>query len=493
MPFKSRHKLNSDNLIQNIAMKTKYTIFLLSVLFGNLLFGQKNFSLYNLQGTPQAVYTNASFIPKSKIYLSLPLGMMNMGVSNSGFSFNDLFTKRSDDSLVINTQEVIDGLDDLNYLNLENSIEFFGLGLKVRDMYLNFNVSSKVQANFIYPKGLLQFALEGNGKNFIGQRASMDGIGINLNAYTEFGFGVSKEINDKLTIGGRLKFLSGIANIITRETRLGIYTDPETYALTIDGFADISSSNISQFYEDTVLSMSAKMKNLQSSILNFDNKGIGLDLGATYKISDKVSVNASLVDLGTIRWGSNVTSYKTDEFEYTFEGVNLNEYFAEDQDSSNRAIDNLKDTIPKIFNYEENNEAYSTSLYTKFYIGGNYQINKIFNVGGVLLNEFVMGRYRPGISVSGNVALKSWFAATLNYSIYNKTFSNIGVGVSLRGGPIQFYIMTDNVLAFTNILNAKTVNLTGGLSIFIKERDKKKKDKNEIEGGGTNTTPTEKK
>lgn len=474
-------------------MKTKYIIFLLSVLCGNLVLGQKNFSLYNLKGTPQAIYTNASFIPKSKIYLSLPLGMMTVGVSNSGFSFNDLFTKRSDDSLVINTQEVIDGLDDLNYFNVENSIEFLGLGIKVRDMYLNFNVSSKVQANFIYPKELLQFALEGNGKNFIGERASLDGIGINLNAYTEFGLGISKEIDDKLTIGGRLKFLSGIANITTRETRLGIYTDPETYALTIDGFADISSSNISQFYEDTVLSMSAKMKNLQSSVLNFANKGIGVDLGASYKISDKISVNASLVDLGTIRWSNNVTSYKTDEFEYTFEGVDLNEYFEENGDSSNRVLDNLKDTIPKIFNYEENNEAYSTSLYTKFYIGGNYQINTAFNVGGIILSEFVRGKYRPSISVSGNVALKSWLAATVNYSIYNKTFSNIGVGLSLRGGPIQFYIMTDNVLAFTNILNAKNINLTTGLSIFIKERDKKKKDKNEIEGGGTNTNPTDKK
>ena len=304
-------------------MKTKYILVLLTLLSGNLLFGQKNLSLYNLRGTPQAVYTNAAFMPKSKFYLSLPLGMMNVGLSNSGFSFNDLFTKRSDDSLVINTQGVIDGLNKLNYLTAENSIEFFGIGMKVKDLYLNFNVSSKVQANFIYPKTLLQFALEGNGKNFIGERASLDGIGINLNAYTEVGFGVTKEINDKLAVGARLKFLSGIANIHTRETRLGIYTDPTTYALTIDGFADISSSNISQFYEDTVSSTQTKMKDLQSSILNFSNKGVGLDVGATYKVSDKLSVNASLVDLGSIRWSNNVTSYKTDEFEYTFEGVDL--------------------------------------------------------------------------------------------------------------------------------------------------------------------------
>ncbi|MCE3296577.1 MAG: Sporulation protein [Crocinitomicaceae bacterium] len=476
-------------------MKAKYIIVLLGIFSGSLLFGQKNFSLYHLKGIPQAVYVNPSFVPKSKIYLSLPLGMMNFGVSNSGFSFNDLFTKRSDDSLVINTQKVLEEMDDLNYFNVENSIELFGLGLKLKDMYINFNVSSKVQANFIYPKGLFQFALEGNGKNFIGQRASLDGIGINLNAYTEIGFGISKEISDKLSVGGRVKLLSGIANITTRETRLGIYTDPTTYALTIDGFADISSSNISQFYDDTISSSQTKMKNLQSSILNFANKGFGLDLGATYKVSDKLSVNASLVDLGSIRWSNNVTSYKTNEFEFTFEGVDLNEYFSEQENDSsgNRMLDDLKDSIPKMFNYEENNEAYSTSLYTKFYIGANYEITKAFNVGGVIINEFVKGKYRPGVSLAANVSLKSWLSATLNYSIYNKTYSNIGVGLSLRGGPIQFYLMTDNVLAFTNTLNAKNVNLTGGMSIFIKERDKKKKEKTEVEGGGTNNNTPDKK
>ena len=470
-------------------MKTKHFFSILAFFAAAPLFSQKNLSLYNLKGTPQALYANPSFIPKSKIYISLPLGMTSLGVSNSGFSFNDLFTRRSDDSLVINTEEVVANLNELNYFNIENSIEYFGLGLKFRDMYLNFNVSSKLQTNFIYPKGLIQFALEGNGKSFIGERASIDGLGINLNAYTEIGFGISKELTDKISVGGRFKLISGIANITTRETRLGIYTDPTTYAITIDGFADVSSSNISQFYEDTVSTMNTKMKNLQSSILNFGNMGVGFDLGATYKLNDKVSVNASIIDLGTIRWKNNVTSYKTEEFEYTFEGVNLNDYFNDSTDNNGeRFLEDMKDSIPKMFNYEESNDAYSTSLYTKFYIGGNYQLNKIFNVGALILNEFVQGKYRPGFSLSANASVKSWLSATLNYNIYNNTFSNIGVGLSLKGGPIQFYLMTDNVLAFTNILNAKTANLTGGISIFIKDRDKKKKDENELEGG-TNTTP----
>lgn len=459
-------------------MQAKKIIFSLSLMIFSYSYAQKNLSLYNLRGTPQAFTVNPAFLPKSKIYISLPLGMMNFGVTNSGFSFNDLFTKRDDDSLVFNTEKVINGLDKTNFVAFESNVEIFGLGLKLSDTYFNFTVNSKLQTNFVYPKDVLKLAFEGNGKSFIGQRASLDGLGINLNAFTEFAFGVSKEINDKLSVGGRFKLISGIANFNTRETNLGLTTDPTTFALTIDGSAEINSSNLSQFMNDSTSSSGDLVKDMTSSFFNFANKGLGLDLGATYKIDDKFSVNASIVDLGTIHWNTNVTSYKTNNFNFTFEGFDLANY---GQDSTDIA-EQMRDTIPKVFNYEENNDPYTTSLYTKIYLGGNYQINKSINAGAVLLNEFVKGKYNPSFSLSINASLKNWLSATLNYSIMNKTFANIGAGVSLKGGPVQFFIMSDNILAFINPLNARTFHICGGMSIFIKEKREKTKDKNKKAG-----------
>ena len=38
--------------------------------------------------------------------------------------------------------------------------------------------------------------------------------------------------------------------------------------------------------------------------------GLGLDIGATYDITDKLVVSAAITDLGFIRWKKDVTQFK---------------------------------------------------------------------------------------------------------------------------------------------------------------------------------------
>jgi hypothetical protein len=446
-------------------------IVLFFVVFGlNSIYAQKNFTLYNLKGTPQAFYVNPSFTPKSKLYLSIPTGFINVGATNSGFSFNELFVKRDDDSLAINTQGVVEGLKKNNFFSIESQLEVFGLGFKLNDMYLNFSVSNKFQMNITYPKDLMQFALEGNGKSFIGERASFDGLGVNLNSYMEYAFGASKEFGEKLNLGARVKFISGIANVNTKKTEIGLYTDPESFALTLDGEAEIQSAN-SLYYLDSTANLD--QKNIIDNSLKFANKGMGFDFGATYKLNDKISLNASIIDLGFISWQTNVSNYKTDKINFLFEGLNINELV---NDSTADPATRFEDTLTKIFNYEVNDEKYRTSLNTKIYLGANYQLTKQLNAGALLFNEFIKGRYRAGFSLSMNMSLRSWLATSLNYTIYNGSFSNIGFGLSIKGGPVQFFVMSDNILSLIKPFDARNVHLCGGLSLSINSKNKKKKD-----------------
>jgi hypothetical protein len=441
------------------------------IVFGvSSFFAQKNFSLYNLKGTPQAFYVNPSFTPKSKLYLSMPIGFINLGASNSGFSFNELFVKRADDSLAINTEGVVEGLNKNNFFSIESQIEVLGFGFKLNDLYLNFSASNRFQFNINYPKDLLQLALEGNGKSFIGERASFDGLGVNLNSYMEYAVGASKEIGDKLNVGARVKFISGIANVNTKKTEIGLYTDPESFALTLDGEAEIQSANSLYYLDSTAI---LDQQNIINNSLKFANKGLGFDFGATYKINDKISVNASVIDLGFISWKTNVSNYKTDKINFLFEGVDVNELI---NDSTADPANRFEDTLTKIFNYEVNQESYSTSLNTKIYLGANYQLTKQLNAGALLFNEFIKGKYRAGFSLSMNASLKNWLSTTINYTIYNGSFSNIGFGLSLKGGPIQFFIMSDNVLSLIKPFDARNFHICGGLSINIGGKEKKKKD-----------------
>ena len=89
-----------------------------------------------------------------------------------------------------------------------------------------------------------------------------------------------------------------------------------------------------------------------------------------------------------------------------------------------------------------------------------------------MYNEIIKSNYRVAAIVSGTVQLKNWLSATVNYSQYARSFGNIGAGVSLRGGPIQFFVASDNILGFIAPQNSKNVHLSFRLNLLFGKPDK---------------------
>jgi hypothetical protein len=439
---------------------------------GTTVSAQRDFTLYSLSGTPQAHYINPAFRPTAKVFISLPLGMQSFSVTNSGFTLNQLLQKRSqDDSLEFNPSNAIDKMAKLNYLTVESHNEILGFGFALKKNYFSFSVTNRFQSNLVYPKDLFRFAFEGNGKSYLGTRASLDGFGFNLTSYVEYALGFNREISDKLSVGARFKLLSGIANVRTKKSQLGIYTDATTFDITIDGALDVRTSGIKPFYD----TLADDNYNPINNAFSFKNSGIALDLGATYKLTDKITLSASLLDLGTIKWTTDNANFVSKDVNYHFEGVDLNEYL---NDSTNTFIDQLADSLKDVFSQKENAESYRTGLYTRFYLGGTFKLTEKFFVGATLYNEFIKARYRPGLILSGNVKLNNWFAATVNYSAYARSYGNVGVGFTVKGGPIQFYVISDNVMGFLAPAAAKNFHISTGLNILIGGRkDKESKNK----------------
>lgn len=445
--------------------------FLLAVVFSLFIettsFAQKNYTFYALDNTAQSHYLNPAFKPSANVYVSFPLiPMQSFGVSNSGFNLNHLLQKRSqDDSLQLAPEKVVSKLGKVNYLTFESYNELFAFGFRVKKNYFSFGITNRLNGNFIYTKDLLQLAVEGNGKSFLGKRASFDKMGVNINSYVEYAIGFNREINSKLAVGGRFKLLSGVANVNTRKTKFGLYTDETTFDLTIDGSATVNTSAIKPLYD----TLAPDGYNPAKNAYNFKNIGIGLDLGATYKLTDKIKVSASLLDLGFITWKTDNATFVSNNVDYRFEGVYLNDFL---KDSSDAVFDQLQDTLENVFSQQENNKTYRTGLATRFYLGGTYDLTKSINVGATLYNEVIKSRYRAAIILSGTVKLKSWLSATVNYSQYARSFGNIGVGLSLRGGPIQFFVASDNVLAFLAPQKTKNFHATFGINLLFGKPDK---------------------
>jgi len=452
----------------------KNIIVLISVLsLGLNINAQKNFSMYHLGSTPQSNYLNPGFKQENRVYVNLPIGMQNISLMNSGFKLNDVLeTRTQDDSLVLNFSNAIAKMKDLNYLNLEISNELFAFGFKVKQNFFSVNVTNRFQTRLTYPHDLFELAFDGNGKDLLGQRASLDGLGLNFSSYIEYGIGYNRQVNEKLSVGGRIKFLSGVANLNTAKSQLGLTTDATTFALTLDGSSEINTSNIAPFTDSTM------SYDPMPSLFNFGNSGFGLDLGAAYQYNEKWNFNASIIDLGMINWKTNVKNYISNDVNYTFEGVDLNQAL-----DSLDIGSTLSDTMQTIFKQTETTTAYKTALKTKFYLGSKYTFNDYFSASALMYNELIGQKYNVGFSVAGNINVKRWLGFTLNYSTYGRSFNNVGVGLNLKGGPIQTYIMTDNLTALISPQSAKHVHISFGLNVLVgpkKDKDKKGKSKDKV-------------
>ncbi|MBI2257626.1 MAG: hypothetical protein HYU67_01870 [Flavobacteriia bacterium] len=424
-----------------------------------------------MRGLHQATYVNPSFIPKVKVYVALPIGMQNFYYGNTGITFNDLVKKDDNGKYLFDSESVVSKLKDKNTLSFETQNEFFCVAVKAAGFYFSGSVVNRFKLDLTYPKDFVQFALEGNGANFLDKRASFDGLAFNLSTYMEYGLGVARKIGDKLSVGGRIKLLSGGTNFTTKDLSLGIYTDPNTFDLTIDGHGEINTSGFDGLFKDSSIVKTAS--DILKNNFNFKNKGFGLDLGASYDLNDFLTITASVIDIGSINWKNNTKNYVKEDFNFKFRGVDFNEFLS---DSSKSATQILKDTITGIFKTNENSDSYKTGLGTKYYFGAFYKLGEKMNISLLFQDYKISKTHLPALTLGFNAAVKNWLTFNINYTYANKSWSNLGLGLSIKaGGPFQTYLITDNILGLFSRNSQKSFHICVGMAFAIKDKKVTKK------------------
>jgi hypothetical protein len=450
----------------------KLKFLLVVFLFGAFsnMFAQRDLTLYNLRHVPQSLSTNPSFKPAYNNYISLPLTSgFNFDVINTGFSISDiLIPKGANDSLFLNSDDAFfKQMNGNNRLSMNLAFNLFGFGFKLKNNFIFFDIKNKLNAELGYSSDFIKFMIQGNGGSLLGSKADFGGLGLNAMDYTEFGLGLNRSFSEKLRIGAKIKLLSGVINVKTLENNLSITTNKDNYALNIAGGFKFGTSNVSQFTDST----KGNPEDLVNNLFNFKNFGLGVDLGATYDYSEKLSLNASIIDLGFIRWSDNVQTHTLKPFNISFNGLESKYLFSKD---SSDVFNNLQDSLKDIFKTTKDNSSYSTSLATKFYFGANYKLFPFLNVGAIWYNEIYNESYRPGFTVSTTISTKKLFSTTLNYSYFSGS-NNIGFGLNFRG----FYIVTDNLLALPifNPYGSRIASISIGANIVFGSDDDDKTDK----------------
>lgn len=473
------------------------------VLFITLIVGymtihaQNKEVLYDFIEIPQALMVNPGMNTIYNWYAGVPLisGIYVQGAT-SGLTVNDIFAA---DGLDINQKVRDRALNSLSKRDEANGIfqvdilnggfrgqkdpaNFFSFGMYVEGYALNY-----------WPKDLAILAYEGNADR-LGQRFDLNDLNASGQLINVLHFGVNRKIKNNLTLGARIKLYSGIV--------------------------DINSTNNSGYFETTVgqnnllrntlvSDMRLRTSGLDALIDANDNgggigslltkrglfggdPGLGFDFGVTYNLNEQTVITGSLLDIGLIYHTSDVTNY-TLEGSASIEGVEI--ILPEALSDPNADFwEDLVNEIEELVPFEENSKNYVTFRPIKFYSSIRYNFGKqgeptevcdcdnqtdsgdrslyyLNSVGGQL---YAINRPR-GPQFALTAFYQRRFAKVLalkaTYTVDKFTASNIGLGMSLQAGPVNLYIMGDNLLAYGNIADGNFASFQLGLNIISWERN----------------------
>jgi hypothetical protein len=479
------------------------TIYILTLFLGIVITdaAAQNSQVLYYMNLPQKHLLNPALRPSNSLYIGLPgISGINLNVNNNFVNFSDVFMKgQTGDSLITflhpdnDINSFLSKIKNKNSFEPEVLVQLFGLGFNVgKTGYLFLDINERADGNIVIPGDLFELLLKGN-EDFVGKKMDLSSLRGNVNYYHEIGLGYSKNFTNKLRIGVKGKLLLGVAGISIDNRSLGItVNDNYTHTLDADVRVNISAPATVSVVDGKLNSIDFNKtifdtkKGITDFLLNGKNMGFGLDLGASYDISDKFMVSAALTDIGFIRWKKDVTSLVSDS-RFEFSGLNLVDVLKGTMTFDSLA-NNMLDSLKNAFTVSEINSPFTTWLPFGVTIGGSYNLSKKFSVGILSYSRFIGKQVRESLTLSANVNLNNAFSTSVSYTASNHRFDNLGAGLSFRAGVFQFYVLADRIPVTWNKIKAdsnpilipsnwNTINLRLGMNLAFGNKLKKKNDK----------------
>jgi len=414
---------------------------------------QFNLTLYQMHHTvPQANMVNPAFFPSYRVSAAFPgLGSAAFNYNSNSLRYKDVVS-REDGRAFIDFENVAGNLRDVNRLNLQTDNNLFFLGIRNARSYMSLSVNVRSNSNFTFPDELGTLALLGN-TSVLNNEIDFEQLSGNGVVYNEYALGYGRRFGTKLTLGLRAKVLVGVGAGSAEDLSGSFFSDIDEVRLRIDNF------------EVTYIDPEALgIEDDPSKAAWNDNLGFAIDAGANYQFNERLSFNAAINDLGFINWNEGVTTLRFQNIDYTFNGVDFLDFI--DGGDAASITDDLDSLANRLENYEEiEGGSFRTALNGRVYGGANYELTPSHHVGALLYSNIYQGRIYPALSLYYNLRLGRVFNAVVSPSLINGQVNNVGFGFSLNLGWLQFYTVTDNIMAAINPESTRNLDLRAGINL----------------------------
>jgi outer membrane protein OmpA-like peptidoglycan-associated protein len=412
-------------------------------------------TLYFMQGVPERNAYNPAFQPIHDFYLDLPvLPNFRLDAGNNSLAFNDVIFNNGDSTITFLHPDALDKradfmkrLHNTTRLNADFTFNILGFGFRTNIGYFSFDISEKFESSLYLPKDFFRMLVEGNLKS--GSNIDLKKLGVNASLYTEVGVGYSRIINEKLTVGAKLKYLIGQANVHTDFKKFSLTPGSAEWRLEGDGtlYTSLPLTTIPTKLDGTLDfdNIDFDAGQIKAGDIMTSNWGLGIDLGATYNILPQLQLSAAITDLGFIRWSKNLNNFSVKD-DITIEGVKyvVGDKLGDIGDHFNDQLEKFKD----VFKQDDSNakKAYSTRLSTRLNVGAEYSFleNKI-GVGLLSSTLFTNNGVYENLTASANFRPTDWLSPSVSYSLLDGRFSTIGFGARIHAAIFDMYMAIDRI------------------------------------------------
>ncbi|MFY0642917.1 MAG: hypothetical protein JXR19_00465 [Bacteroidia bacterium] len=427
----------------------KLWIFSILMFFGLNAWTQSNLTLYHMKTLPQNMYANPAFTPESNLFIGVPgISSMDMGVSSNGLALrkiNNAFVPiQGTDSFDLQLEELFQVFKNNLYVNSKVNIDLIHFGFKKGKNFFTFNVTEKIKSRVDVPVELFELVLEGNGGENLGRTFNFN-PGLDIIHSREYALGINRSfLDDDLHIGARAKYLYGLNIIETERSDLNFTTDE-------DDFSYLLNSDVKFNMASSIFSLdSFSNPDMSKMFYGAKNHGWGLDLGIEYKLNKRITLSASIVDLGMISWKENVRNHSSENpnASFEFKGFDLKSVI-KDSLSFTEVLENLTDSLVEVFGLDSTAESFNTGLMSEFYLGGTYSLNHNHTAGVLLYGSFYNRKFYPAVTLSWNSRFGKLLGVSVSYSAMRDNYFNAGLGLSINGGSFQYYLVSDNLIGNT--------------------------------------------
>ncbi|MBK9151247.1 MAG: hypothetical protein IPM26_09680 [Saprospiraceae bacterium] len=374
-------------------------------------------------------------------------------LSTDGPAIADITSLNASGNRYLDFSRFNNAFNEINNIQLNSRLQSVGLGIRLRDFTILAGHSFNVAGEMSYTGALANLAARGNAA-FIGQTIEI-GPSFRLFAWNELYVGLQHQAG-KLGVGGRVKFLFGTAGVQTERNSIRFTTDEEYYQLRFQNDYLIRSSAL--FKINTVEEIDFSYPDFTFENLFYNNFGIALDLGLTYRLTDKTELGLSLLNMGKINWDFFPRAFSS-KGNFSFEGVDVVKYI-----SDSTGI-NIADTLIGIFSFDETIEPFSSRLPSSLLAGFSHRYSDLWSFHGLARVDEFDFQNRSALTV-GAVHHLGIINIGLNYTIRKNNYALFGLSAYGKLGPFTAYLHTEHIPAWISPLRYKSFNIAlgGGIS-----------------------------